>query len=710
MAIYHLRAKIIKKGDGRTGVGAAAYRSGEELKNEVDGLTHDYTRKRGIEYTEIMLCNNAPQEYQDRETFWNAVEKSERQNVNRTYQKENKDGEIKEETRGARIAREIEIALPLELSRQEQIKLVQDYVKDNFVDKGMCADIAIHKGHTHKADKQYKNDDEIKKDNPHAHILLTMRPIDENGKWGSKSEHVYICKNRQGETRELTSKELQAANAAGQEWEKQFKYKGSKGKAVTLTPSEAATEQYEGYKKITKNPISALSRPNQITEEWNRTETLEHWREQWAVYQNAALEKKNLPVRVDHRSYEAQGINKIPTIHMGVSATAMERRGIESDNGNINREIKKINGQLTTNRIMQSQIQKEINNIREDIGWNKQHEAIAKIEAQIPKAAGNEKLLLSIQAGLLKYSDKAKLLESPKTSEGRTVEYNGRQIPYFDYHKDKLIADVSFLQNKVKGYLETLEQKRQEQTRTETTPKPAEPSRPQPQEKPKPTEQQAAERQAVSFNAASMAHQLAMLQNEYIREAARSQERTSYQPNPIHQQQAGQIESYAKTFNEQGATISQLRAERDGLGMFKGKEKKDLQGKIDNFERLRRENADKLKALGVSDPSRADETVKEKRQLAAQEQSKAQAAKLNEGAGSRAAEAKAALFEIAKTVPADQQQAVRSQMGQYADHSQKGMAHIKANIEIQKLLDEAFKGRAESREHEKIQTIERDRD
>jgi len=292
MAIYHLRAKIIKKGDGRTGVGAAAYRSGEELTNEVDGLTHDYTRKRGIEYTEIMLCNNAPQEYQNRETFWNAVEKSEKQNVNRTYQKENKDGEIKDKTHGARIAREIEIALPLELSRQEQIKLVQDYVKDNFVDKGMCADIAIHKGHTHKVDKQYKNDDEIKKDNPHAHILLTMRPIDENGKWENKTEKVYICKNRQGETRELTSKELQAANSSGQEWEKQFKYKGSRGKSVTLTPSEAATEQYEGYKKVKKDPISILGRQNPKIEEWNRTETLEHWREQWAAYQNASLEKK----------------------------------------------------------------------------------------------------------------------------------------------------------------------------------------------------------------------------------------------------------------------------------------------------------------------------------------------------------------------------------------------------------------------------------
>ena len=125
MAIYHCSIKIISRGKGKSAVAAAAYRSGEKLTNEYDGVTHDYTRKRGISHTEILLPAHAPPEFSDRSTLWNAVEKIEK-------------------AKNSQLAREIEIAIPKELSEQEQLALVREYVKQNFMSAGMCADIAIH--------------------------------------------------------------------------------------------------------------------------------------------------------------------------------------------------------------------------------------------------------------------------------------------------------------------------------------------------------------------------------------------------------------------------------------------------------------------------------------------------------------------------------------------------------------------------------------
>ena len=382
-------------------------------------------------------------------------------------------------------------------------------------------------------------------------------------------------------------------------------------------------------------------------------------------------------------------------------------RGIESQRGNENREIKKANGQIQTIEILEQQTQKEIAFIREDISWNRHHEEIAKIEEQIPKAAGNEKVLLSVQAGLLKLYDKAKLIEPTKTSEGRTIEIDGRKVPCFEYHKNKLVGDISFVQDKVKGYLDMLAQQRQEV----------------PQEKAQEQggfvakreafKQQEAPQEKLKIDTAyveRMAQQLSTIRNEFVRETVDSHERTSYQPNPIYARQANEIESIAKTVAEQSQTIEAFKAERDKLGMFKGKEKKEIQGKIDNFERLRRSNLDKLKALGVSDLSKADEAAKEKRTLAAQEQEKAQAARRNEGAGSRAEEAKQVFLEVAKRIPADQRQAVLERMEQYKDVPEAGrMEAFKAEIEARRVLDSALKEQTQDREHEKTKVKGRGR-
>lgn len=626
MAIYHCHCKIISRGQGRSAVGAAAYRSGEKLKNEYDGIEHDYTKKGGVAYSEIMLCENAPKEYQDRATLWNAVEQAEKGSR-------------------AQLAREYEVALPVELSREEQIQLVRNFAKENFVDKGMCVDFSIH-------DKEDGN--------PHAHIMLTTRPIEKDGTWGAKATNEYVL-DKNGE---------------------------------------------RILQKIDKQNRKIYKRVKIETTDWNTKEFLQRSRESWAEKVNQELEKKSLPQRIDHRSFKEQGIEKIPTQHIGVSANAMEKRGIESQRGNENREIKKANGQIQTIEILEKQTQKEIAFIREDISWNRHHEEIAKIEEQIPKAAGNEKVLLSVQAGLLKLYDKAKLIEPTKTSEGRTIEIDGRQVPYFEYHKNKLVGDISFAQDKVKGYLDMLAQQRQEAPQEKTQEQGGFAARREafkqqeaPQEKPK----------IDTAYVERMAQQLATVRNEFVRETVNSHERTSYQPNPIYARQASEIESLAKTVAEQSHTIEAFKAERDKLGVFKGKEKKEIQGKIDNFERLRRSNLDKLKALGVSDLSKADEAVKEKRTLAAQEQEKAQAARRNEGAGSRAEEAKQVFLEVAKRIPADQRQAVLERMEQYNSHEAGGMEVFKAEIEARRVLDSALKEQTQDREHEKTKVKGRGR-
>ena len=150
----HIPVSIIKRSAGRSAVAAAAYRSGTKLTNEWDGMTHDYTRKGGIVHAEIMLPAHAPPEFADRSILWNSVEKIEK-------------------AKNSQLAREIEIALPVELDREQQIQLVREYVKENFVSVGMCADFAIH-------DKQDGN--------PHAHIMLTMRPLEQSGEWGQSQK------------------------------------------------------------------------------------------------------------------------------------------------------------------------------------------------------------------------------------------------------------------------------------------------------------------------------------------------------------------------------------------------------------------------------------------------------------------------------------------------------------------------------------------
>ena len=306
MAIYHLEAKVVSRGAGRSAVAASAYLSCSRLYNDYDGIQHDYRKKQGLVWQEVFLPEYAPQEWQDREKLWNAVEEV-------------------ETAKDSRLAREFVVALPIELSREQQIELLQDFIREQFVSDGMCADAAIHDTDGH---------------NPHAHILLTVRPLDERGKWQYKTEKEYLCM-RNGEERGFTAAEFKSAQNDG--WEKQYPYKVGK-KKVYMTPSAAEAQELI---RADKHPKSTrYGRQNPISERWNSEEQLVSWRVAWADVTNRYLESAGREERIDHRSNAARGLDEIPTIHEGVTVQALERKGIVSDRCEMNRQIRADNALL----------------------------------------------------------------------------------------------------------------------------------------------------------------------------------------------------------------------------------------------------------------------------------------------------------------------------------------------------------------------------
>lgn len=261
MAIFHCDIKVISRGKSKSAVASSAYRSGTKMTNEYDGEIHDYTRKGGIHSSAILLPSHAPKEYADRSTLWNAVEMIEKQH-------------------NSQLAREIEVSIPKEIPSHLWQRMMIDFCNTNFVKQGMIADLSVH------------NKDP---NNPHCHIMLTMRPIKENGKWGAKSRKEYVLDDN--------------------------------GNRIKLA---------SGNWKSTKVD----------TMDWNSQDNAELWRTNWSEHCNLYLENLGHTERIDHRSYERQGIDKIPQIHLGVSASQMEQKGIKTDRGNRNREILNDNKQM----------------------------------------------------------------------------------------------------------------------------------------------------------------------------------------------------------------------------------------------------------------------------------------------------------------------------------------------------------------------------
>ena len=264
MDFFHSTTKIISRNKGRSAVAASAYISGTKMENTWDGTTHDYTRKRHVIHTEVMLPAHAPPKYADRSLLWNSVEWNEKK-------------------ANAQLARSIEISLPAELTHEQNIALLRKYVQENFVDEGMCADVAFHD----------KGDG-----NPHAHILLTMRPLTEEGKWGDKSRLEYIL--------DADGNRIPA-----------------KQKGRWKTRKVSATD-------------------------WDDRGNVERWRAAAADAINRALRDAGFTQGfVDPRSYADQGVQRIPMVHEGPDARAMEKRGIPTEVGEKNREIRQQNKLLS---------------------------------------------------------------------------------------------------------------------------------------------------------------------------------------------------------------------------------------------------------------------------------------------------------------------------------------------------------------------------
>ena len=347
----HFDITITKRSAGKSAVAGAAYQSGENLFSEYDQTHKNYTRKAGVVYTEIMLPANAPPEYADRETLWNSAENCEKQ-------------------WNSQLARRFVLALPREVPMEMYPQMIRDYCEEYFVSKGMCCDFAIHDpyppGH-----------------NPHCHVMLTLRAIDENGKWLPKSRKVYDL-DENGERIKLTSGNWKSHKENTMDW----------------------NEQYHG----------------------------EEWRHGWEVVQNHYLELAGSPERVDLRSYKRQGLDIVPTVHMGVAVTQMERRGIETNIGNLNRDI------TAANRLMQS-IRQMVRHLK---GW------IADLKEK--KAALLEALEQAkeptIPELLSRYLDKRSEERTGWTSKGKlkgTVGDFNKVMEALDFLRQKEISTVESL-------------------------------------------------------------------------------------------------------------------------------------------------------------------------------------------------------------------------------------------------------------------------
>ena len=265
MADFHFSVTQIKRSAGQSAIAAAAYRAGEKLFSEIYGEYSDYTRKRGIIETGILLPSFAPKEYENREKLWNAVEQVERHPK-------------------AQLAYSFDFSLQNEFSMKENLAIAREFIQRQFVDRGMIADYAVH-----LPDKG----DAVP--NPHVHVLCPIRPLNPDGTWGSKQKRVYRLDD-----------------------------------AGNRMPDATGCPQFDAVP----------------TTDWGSAETLEHWREAWEEINNEHFAAHNLDARLDHRSYEKQGVEQIPTVHEGPKVREMERQGIRTEKGDRNRWIRQLNAMI----------------------------------------------------------------------------------------------------------------------------------------------------------------------------------------------------------------------------------------------------------------------------------------------------------------------------------------------------------------------------
>ena len=258
----HTHVDIVARSKGASVIAKAAYNARDKLQDEYYGKTHDYSKKTDLVFSKIFLPEHIPKEFLNREYLWNEVEKIEK-------------------SKNSQLARNLLFELPRELNEQERIKLISEFIEENFTSKGMIADCNIHNPMASDNEEQ-----------PHAHILLTLREIDSEGKWKPKCRKEYIL-DENGEKIKLKS----------------GNYKS---------------------RKVNLN-------------DWNEPDKAKEWRENFSKKANGYLERNNIQKRIDPRTFEEQGREELPQIHLGTSSYQMEKKGIQTERGNQNRKIIALN-------------------------------------------------------------------------------------------------------------------------------------------------------------------------------------------------------------------------------------------------------------------------------------------------------------------------------------------------------------------------------
>lgn len=256
MEVISLHVGTVSRKEGRSSVQMAAYCSRSKMLDERTGRTYNYTGRSDLVYHEVMLPDHAPDIFFDSEVLWNSVEEVEK-------------------SRNARLARAIIVALPKELDAKKHIAMVRQYVQEYFVKSGMCADVSTHD----------KGDG-----NPHAHILLTTRPLDYAGRWMGKQHRNYLLDQN----------------------------------------GERIFDPVKGRYKLGRSIK---------TYNWDDSDRVQEWRAGWAKACNAQFRQYGIDKEVTCLSYAKQGVDREPTKHLGAKARAMEDRGIPTNRGNDNRRI-----------------------------------------------------------------------------------------------------------------------------------------------------------------------------------------------------------------------------------------------------------------------------------------------------------------------------------------------------------------------------------
>lgn len=390
MAIYHLSAGIVSRSKGMSAIAKSSYNSCDKIKNEYDGTIHNYSNKPYHTYHEILLPKNAPLEYRDKAKLWNAVE-------------------LSEKSKNAQLCRSFDVALPKELSQEEQEKLIRDFCKENFMDRGMCVQIDIHSN----------------PENPHAHVMTTLREIDENGNWKAKRKDVYKL-DENGERIPIIDKKT-------------------------------------GLQKTDNRNRKQWERETIKTNDWDSKEFLLEVRKNWSDKCNEKLREKGAK-EITHKSHKDMEFYKQPQIHLGSYNHKLMKEGKTNDRieqyKNIieqNRQIREI--RQAFNRFFEK-LKKESRptNSRIDLLlMAKQNEERAKLSV--------EELKFKIENNLLTIDRKK---EELKELEGKW--FKGKEKAELQERIDELKAENHRLSETLKAKKNSLAIEQQNRERKEKAP------------------------------------------------------------------------------------------------------------------------------------------------------------------------------------------------------------------------------------------------